>query len=498
MKAGFRASMAWLHDWAGLIFGWLLFAIFLTGTISYFRQEISLWMRPELPAPSEVSSDVATSMAERRLQAIGTHANRWMIELPDARDPAAHIYVWQATPPTFQREMLNPATGTPWHPRGTYGGDFLYYFHFDLQMPGIWGRLLVGIATMAMLVAIVSGVITHRRIFADFFTFRPWAKPQRAWLDGHNALGVLALPYHLMITYSGLVIFMFLYLPWGIERHYGGDLRAFETALLGDPAMATEARAAPLLPLGPMVAMVEKMWVDEDDRPRVGRIEITHPGRADARIVMIASDTHHVSHARTRVVIDGVSGDILHDDRHLNAAAGSFYALYGLHIARFADPTLRWIFFLSGMAGTGMVATGLILWSRKRAARGGKGVRLVAGLNISTMAGLPLAIGAFFAANQILPIAWDNRADDEALVFFVVWAMALAHALLRPAGPAWREQFGTAALLYLALPLLHATRTSNGLVSAIGAGDWARASVDFALLASAVFLALLARKVGRR
>ena len=33
MKEGFRQAMAWLHTWAGLIFGWLLFAIFLTGTL---------------------------------------------------------------------------------------------------------------------------------------------------------------------------------------------------------------------------------------------------------------------------------------------------------------------------------------------------------------------------------------------------------------------------------------------------------------------------------
>lgn len=497
MKAGFRASMAWLHNWAGLVFGWLLFAIFLTGTISYFRQEISLWMRPELPALSNTSSAEATAAAERRLLAIGPTADRWMIELPDARDPAAHVYVWQKTPPVFQREMLDPATGEPWHPRKTYGGDFLYYFHFDLQMPSIWGRLLVGIATMAMLVAIVSGVITHRRIFADFFTFRPWAKPQRAWLDGHNALGVLALPYHLMITYSGLVIFMFLYLPWGIEHHYGGDRDAFETELLGDPSAVMDSRPAPLLPLGPLVVKVEAAWAEGDDRPRVGRIEIAHPGRSDARIVFLASDTHHVSHARNRVVVDGVSGATLHDDRDLNAAAGTFYAFYGLHIARFADPILRWIFFLAGMVGTGMVATGLILWTRKRAARGAAGLRLVEGLNIASIAGLPLAIGVFFAANQLLPASWVGRADDEALFFFAAWALALAHAFLRPVRAAWREQFAIAALIYLALPGLHAALTPHGLPNAIAAGDWARAGVDLTLLASAAVLALLARKAGR-
>jgi len=49
MKEGFRQAMAWLHTWTGLIFGWLLFAIFLTGTMSYFKEEINHWAQPEVP-----------------------------------------------------------------------------------------------------------------------------------------------------------------------------------------------------------------------------------------------------------------------------------------------------------------------------------------------------------------------------------------------------------------------------------------------------------------
>ncbi|HAB08009.1 MAG TPA: hypothetical protein DCE38_06005, partial [Alcanivorax sp.] len=36
--------MAWLHTWSGLLLGWLLLAMFVTGTSAYFREEISLWM----------------------------------------------------------------------------------------------------------------------------------------------------------------------------------------------------------------------------------------------------------------------------------------------------------------------------------------------------------------------------------------------------------------------------------------------------------------------
>ena len=47
MNKSFRQSMAWLHTWVGLLLGWLLVAIFITGTSAYFRQEIPLWMEPE-------------------------------------------------------------------------------------------------------------------------------------------------------------------------------------------------------------------------------------------------------------------------------------------------------------------------------------------------------------------------------------------------------------------------------------------------------------------
>ena len=84
MKAGFRQSMAWLHTWSGLVVGWLLFAIFLTGAVSFYRHEISGWMRPELrqmaPSPD------AASIALDRLKAIAPNARRWLVDLPDARE----------------------------------------------------------------------------------------------------------------------------------------------------------------------------------------------------------------------------------------------------------------------------------------------------------------------------------------------------------------------------------------------------------------------------
>lgn len=44
MKESFRQCMAWLHTWTGLVMGWVLLFVFITGTAGYVRPELNRWM----------------------------------------------------------------------------------------------------------------------------------------------------------------------------------------------------------------------------------------------------------------------------------------------------------------------------------------------------------------------------------------------------------------------------------------------------------------------
>ena len=70
MTGSLRQNMAWIHGWLGLLAGWILFAMFLTGTASYFRPEITRWMQPELPVRSVTTAQAATA-AVAHLQKVG-------------------------------------------------------------------------------------------------------------------------------------------------------------------------------------------------------------------------------------------------------------------------------------------------------------------------------------------------------------------------------------------------------------------------------------------
>ncbi|RMX16026.1 PepSY domain-containing protein [Vandammella animalimorsus] len=520
---GLRQSMADLHTWAGLLVGWVLYAMFLTGTVSYFREEISLYLRPELQAPGVAGVAGAAAAApepgqtaQQVLDAVLARApgtQQIGITLPTARNPGASAY-W--TPADGQRgdwgHAVFDAHGQSQSLRQTEGGDFFYGFHFNLHyLPIVWGRWIAGFCAMCMLVAIVSGVITHKKIFADFFTFR-WGKGQRSWMDAHNGLSVLGLPFHFMITYSGLVMLMALYMPWGEQLALNAQERAqaMQSFSAWRPPAPPQPNAAavPTAPLAPLVAQAQQHWADQgqdgDQAQRlVGQVLVNNPGQASARVIVSRSAAGRISDHPRYLVFDGSNGQLLESHDSAAPAAQTRGVLYGLHMGRFADGTLRWLYFLTSLAGTAMVGSGLVLWTVKRRARLADparphiGFALVERLNIAAIAGLSVAMAGFFWLNRLLPLGLAQRAQWEIHGFFIVWALALLYAFLRPARRAWVELLALAAALLALLPLLSALTTERHLLRSLAQADWVFAGLELALLAFAALHAQLAWRAAR-
>ncbi|MGY2289362.1 PepSY-associated TM helix domain-containing protein [Pseudomonas sp. SDO528_S397] len=504
MKEGFRQAMAWLHTWAGLTFGWLLFAIFLTGTLSYFKDEITHWMQPEVQA-YPLDDTRSLGVAQAWLQAQAPDAVRWFINLPNSREPGLQVS-WQEKPApgqrgSFSRQVLDATTGQPVQARQSMGGEFFYRFHFQLQMPYPWGRWLSTIAAMVMFVALITGIITHKKIFKDFFTFRP-RKGQRSWLDGHNAVGVLVLPFHLMITYSSLVIFMSMVMPASILASYGNDTQAFFNEVFpatnNAPALG---QPAPLLALQPLYAKAREQWAGG----QVGRLVVNNPGDVNASVNVYRSGSDRVVHDFSSVVsFNGSTGERLRVSSELSVPAVISGSFYGLHMGHFASPVLRWLYFICGLAGTAMIGTGLVIWLGKRQLKHAKTLvmpfelRLVEVLNVTSMAGLVIAIAVFFWANRLLPLGVAERPDWEVNAFFIAWGLSGLHAMVRRGRRGWVEQLSLGALLLGGVPLLNALTTSHPLWVSLASGDWAMAGFDLTCLGSGAFLAWAAWKMQRR
>ena len=90
MKARFRDSMTWLHTWSGLVVGWVLFAVFLTGTLAFFQHEITDWMQPELQ--HKASAEHSLAQAQVFLSEKAPDSTRWSVSLPDERSATTSLF----------------------------------------------------------------------------------------------------------------------------------------------------------------------------------------------------------------------------------------------------------------------------------------------------------------------------------------------------------------------------------------------------------------------
>lgn len=509
MKEGFRQSMAWLHTWGGLLVGWILFFIFLTGTLGYVKYEIDRWMTPEAPMVSNIPPHEELYLpALEKLSRLAPNARFWEINLPGGRTPVNYSIHWRTTPKEDGQSeshviKMDYITGEELPSvRETGGGDALYKMHYRLHyMDRTTAYILVGICSMFMLIAIISGTIIHKKIFKDFFTFRP-AKGQRSWLDGHNILSVLPLPFHLMITYSGLVFLMFTYMPLGPEIIYGNEKgRSFFNNALGlvESGEKMTVTTKQMAPITGMVEYAEQQWGENN----VKEVYIKNPNKSNALVTLYAYQNTIVERNKDSIIFNAFTGKpMIISERGGSAVTNR--VLVGLHEGNFAGPVLRFLYVLAGISGVAMIGTGLLLWSTKRKLKlikSGKihlGIHIVDRLNLGTIIGLPIGIGLYFWANRLIPVGIEGRAAMEINVIFITWATLLIYPIWRPLEKAWVEMLYLAVGVFGLIPILNFITTDRHLGITIPHGDWVLAGFDMSMLIVALFFTLLARNMVKK
>jgi uncharacterized iron-regulated membrane protein len=505
MREKFRQSMSWLHTWSGLILGWLIFVIFFTGTLSYFRHEITHWMQPETHGSVKFDPAAVDKAVDYLKNNAPDEAAGWLIALPDERTKTieASWRVLRIDPkygirPEITQNFLDASTGENTNARKTHGGEFLYRFHIELYgMDKTLGRWIIGIATMALFIAIITGIILHKRIFKDFFVFRG-NKGVRSWIDAHIFTAVLALPYHIMITYSGLLLLMMILLPWNTEE-FLREYKEMRAKMMSQPVevIPSDYEAYPPVSLVPLLKDAEERLGE-----KIGRIYISNPGRRNMTAQLVPSRSDKITYTDRSRSAEAVVSYNLRNGRFygemtsepVSAAYSIFNAFSTLHVARFADTFMRWLFFISGVMGTVMTATGLIIWTQKKAKAADKpfGRKLVEVLNIGGITGLAAATAAYFWANRFVPAAAENRMSLELWAFFGVWVFAFIHPAIRDRKKAWVDQLWLCAGLYALIPAVNALTSSMNLFKAFSAGNMVVAGFDLTALAAGVLFAVTA------
>jgi len=534
----FRLSIAWLHTWFGLVLGFVLMAVFFFGSLSVFDREIDRWAIPSTrfepqPMPSfdrmllPVFQDMkpsAQSIEQARSRVSGPMADSFPVvkswgaytthrdpvlslfssyELPNAKDPEDSVFGDRTIDPRNGRLLPDDHL--------KIGSQFFYPLHYSLHLE--WknlGYFIVGFSALVMLVALVSGVVMHRKIFRELFTFRPRKHMQRSTLDLHNLTGVVALPFHFIFAFSGLVIFGSIYFPiTDTQLKPLHDLHekheAMETGLPHDRAGVPGTLAS----VDAMVAEAKRRWAAKDMAGDVGFLSVQHVGDANSYVSVYRAGTDRIALTGEGIHFKASTGEVLREDPPLTPVASVNTFLTGLHLQHFRHWLLRWLYVLGGLSGCACIATGFVFFVEKRKRQHAKqergGARWVDAFAVTTVTGMLVATLAMLIGNRLLPDDLPARGDWEKYIFCGAWLLAFAHAIWRTApvaearmAPAWAEQCWAVAVMAVAAVLLNWVTTGDHLLRTIGQGYWPVAGADLFMLASAAVAVMAARKLGRR
>lgn len=483
-------AMSELHTWGGLLFGWLLFVIFFTGTLTIFEPELTHWMQPGVRI-SQTEAVQSVAAAEKKLRQLAPQADSWTIVLPQNRHQNLEI-IWKKDKATLERH-IDPQTGGIIKAPATEGGEFFADFHYQLHS-GKTGLWIVSFASVAMLAALVSGILIRRQVFKEFFQLH-W---RRTWLSAHTVTGVLTLPFVLLITYTGLTITFFFVLPTVPQVLYGNSWKG--PAMVASQNFDRPRANVPgeITSLSRLLPLAEA----EQGKDRIFLIRVTNPGDRNAVVTFFRSIDDTVVAMSSKTAFDGVTGEKLGSQSSWNTFVHIYRTLVGLHIGRFGGYPVSWLYFGAGLVSSVMIAAGLVFFTVKRRSRYAQAgtftkalYRAIEATNTAVVSGLLVACAAYLWGNRLLPAGLSDRPEAEVSVFFIVWLITLVHAFQRQPLQAWKEQLAIAAGLCLTLPVLNALTSKVGLPAAIRNGDWMTAGVDVTAALLGIFLAAAAWQV---
>ena len=362
-----RAMLAG-HSALGLAFAALIFVVCLTGTVCVFLFELHRWEQPDAPVVTRPLTPEAIGTAVRagHAQALADNAaHELFVQGPNPASPRLHVnYHDHAT--GADGNWLADADGklvtrikAPW-------AVFIGELHMQLHLPRTWGMMLVGLTGVALLSSLISGLLSHPRIFKDAFSLR-WGGSRRLQeADLHNRLGVWGLPFHVIVTLSGALLGLSTLIVGVLAlAAYNGDSEEAFGTILGPRATADETAA----PVPDVAAMIRHVQASKPDATFTS-VHIDHIGKAGQVVHLGMRTPGHVAMANN-YYFKG-DGTPLGDGGLETGGVGQqiLGVLQPLHFGWFGGFPVKIAYGVLGLALAVITHTGVTIWLARRRDKG--------------------------------------------------------------------------------------------------------------------------------
>lgn len=373
-QSGLRRVLVRVHRYLGLAIAAFLILAGVTGSILVFQHELDRAINPGL-WHAEAGQPLSPQAIADRVEAADARVTaRW---IPLGTPHAADVWVdWKGGAARgYDQMFVDPVTGavngTRAYGAATLDGPhllpFVHQLHKSLFLPGTAGAWLLGIVAILWIVDSFAGwALTvppgGLRRWWRSWTVKRDASAARRTLDLHRAGGLWLWPLVVLMAVSSLALTLphEVFEP-AVERvsklsPEAWDDRPVQTAAPGldfDEALATatvaartagEVRPSSGLYFGPEASLYGVRFGQEDE----------------------------AGAGQTWVFLDSRDGRLLRVDTATSGTAGDVIrrAQLPIHAGRIGGLPTRILACLLGLAIAGLALTGVLVWNRKRRARG--------------------------------------------------------------------------------------------------------------------------------
>jgi len=362
-----RAMLAG-HSALGIAFAALIYIVCLTGTLTVFMHELKRWEQPDAPRIEEgLTAEAAANAVE------STYRKALALN-------AAHDVFVMGPSSTQQRLLANfhdHDSGVEGHWLGDAAGnlvveehapwaEFITDLHIRLHLPNTWGLFLVGLTGVALLSSLISGLLSHPRLFKDAFALR-WGGSRRLQeADLHNRLGVWGLPFHVVVSTTGALLGLSTLIVGVLAlAAYDGDSEKAFATILG-PLPTADETAAPVPDIAAMIRTVRAEHPDAE----FASVFIQHIGKAGQAVNLGMKTPGHLAMSNA-YYFDG-AGKPLGDGGLETGTIGQqiLGALQPLHFGWFGGFAVKIAYGILGLALTVVTHSGITIWLARRRERG--------------------------------------------------------------------------------------------------------------------------------
>ncbi|MGE6356248.1 PepSY-associated TM helix domain-containing protein [Flavobacterium sp. NPDC079362] len=225
---GLKKQVRFLHKWLGLISGFIVFIISVTGCIFCFHDEIKDITRKEwrLAEPQNKPFVLPSVLQEKAKEILPSYKSSMVSYY--GRDRAAIVYTYSDIGSLYL--YFNPYTGKYLKTENPETDFFIIveHIHLYLLLPDYIGKHIIGGATIIFILLLISGIIQwwpkKKKDLKRSLSVKWSAKWRRVNYDWHNTSGFYISIIAVIIAITGLT-FTYEWVGDGIYKtfNFSGD-----------------------------------------------------------------------------------------------------------------------------------------------------------------------------------------------------------------------------------------------------------------------------------